>query len=108
MTPSIEQTLRDLVAQEVRAEVRRVVSDAMRPDEYLSPATAAKLAEVTPETIRRWVKSGKLTRFGVSGAKKRTRVLRVSRLELERLLRTDGASNDEQLTPEQLAERRFG
>lgn len=107
MKQSIEQTLRELVAQEVRAEVRRVIAETTRPDEYLSPATAAKVAEVTPETIRRWVKAGKLTRFGVSGAKKRTRVLRVSRLELERLLRSDGASNDE-LSPEQLAEQRFG
>lgn len=108
MTSSLDQHLRDLVAQEVRAEVRRAVADALRPDEYISPATAAKMAEVTPETIRRWVKAGKLQRYGVKGEKKRTRVLRVSRLELERLLRADGARNDEQLTPEQLAERRFG
>lgn len=107
MTESLEQSLRALVAQEVRAEVRRAVAEALRPDEFLSPATAAKLAEVTPETIRRWVKAGKLTRYGVKGAKKRTRVLRVSRLELERLLRADGAQND-QRTPEELAELRFG
>lgn len=107
MTQSIEQTLRALVLQEVRAEVRRAVADALRPDEFLSPASAAKIAEVKPETIRRWVKAGKLTRFGVSGAKKRTRVLRVSRRELEQLLRHDGAQNDE-LSPEQLAEQRFG
>lgn len=107
MNQSLEQTLHALITKEVRAEVRRVIAEAMRPDEYLSPASAAKLAEVTPETIRRWVKAGKLTRYGVSGKKKRTRVLRVSRLELERLLRSDGAQNDE-LSPEQLAEQRFG
>ena len=105
---SIEQTLRALVAQEVRAEVSRLRAELLRPDEFMSPATAAKLAEVTPETIRRWVRAGKLTRYGVKGAKKRTRVLRVSRLELERLLRADGAVQNDERTPEELAELRFG
>lgn len=108
MTPSIESTLRALVSQEVREEVKRQLADATRPDEYLTAAKAAALASVKPATILRWVKAGKLTRFGVSGEKKVTRVVRVSRIELEQLLRADGAENDERLSPEQLAERRFG
>lgn len=98
---SIEQTLQDLVARQVRAEVRRVVAEMTRPDEYLSTRSAANFADVTPGTVRRWVKAGKLTRH-MAG-----RVVRVSRIELERLLKSGGATNDEE-TPEQLAAKRFG
>jgi predicted transcriptional regulator len=95
MSQTFEQTIRDLVVQEVRTEVRRQVSEALRADEFISTHTAAKLAEVSTATVRRWVKVGKLARCGVKGDVGRTGVLRISRLELERLLRTDAAQNDE-------------
>jgi excisionase family DNA binding protein len=98
---SIEQTLQELVSQQVRAEVRRVVAELHRPDEYLSTRSAASLASVTQGTVRRWVKEGRLARH-MAG-----RVVRVSRLELERFLRDGGAKNDEE-TPEQNAAKRFG
>lgn len=101
LSMSIEQQLKALVAQEVRAEVRRQVAEALRPDEYLSTSSAARFADVTPGTVRRWVKAGRLTRH-MAG-----RVVRVSRLELERLLKSGGATNDE-LSPEESAAKRFG
>jgi excisionase family DNA binding protein len=101
MTEPIDKAFRAFVVSVIRDEVRRAVSDANRPDEYLSPEKAAALADVKPATIRRWVREGKLTRYGQG-----KRVLRVSRAELESRLRS-GAANDE-MSPEQLAEKRFG
>lgn len=99
---SIDQAFRLFVVQVIRDEVRRAVADATKNDEYLSPETAAKLADVTPATIRRWVRERKLTRYGEG-----KRVVRISRVELESRLKAGGASNDE-MSPEQLAEKRFG
>jgi excisionase family DNA binding protein len=93
--------------QTVRSEVRAAIEEAMKPDEYISTETAAKLAEVTKETIRRWVKVGKLTPYGVKGQKKTRRTLRISRNELEQLLKNEGAKNDE-MSVEDLAKKRFG
>ena len=84
----------------IESKVRRAVADALRPDEYLTPIEAAKLARVHPDTVRRWVKAGKLTKLEV-GAR-----YRVSRIELERFLRS-GASNDE-MSPEEMAAKAFG
>jgi len=97
---SFEDMLRAMITQFVRDEVRRQVAEATRVDDYLSTARAAELADVAPNTIRRWVHDGKLTRH------KAGRVIRISRNELERLLR-DGASNDE-LTPEEHAAKALG
>ncbi len=99
MSESLEHKLRLVIAEVIRDEVKRAVKDAMRPDEMLSTTAAAKVAGVAVVTIRRWAQGGKLTQHRAG------RVLRVSRLELERLLKV-GASND--ATPEQLATKMFG
>lgn len=95
-----ETNLRTMIADLVRDEVRRAVADATRADEYLSTRAAASLAQVAPGTIRRWIRARRLSRCSTG------RVLRVSRIELEALLRS-GASNDDE-TPEQLAAKMFG
>lgn len=100
---TIESILTQLVkaiVDEARKEARREVLVATTPDEYLSTRAAANLADVTPGTIRDWCAQGKLKKH------KAGRVIRVSRRELETLLRS-GAAND-QLSPEELAARRFG
>ena len=96
---NIEVGLRAIISVVVRAEIREALSASAQPDEFLSTAHAAKVADVAPGTIRRWVKTGELTKYSAG------RVLRVSRRELERLLRA-GARNDE--SPEAEAARRFG
>lgn len=101
MKPSIEEGFRALIVEVIREEVRRAVNDAIRPDEFLSTSAAAKVAHVKSGTIRRWVSTGKLTGHRVG-----KRILRIDRGELERFLRK-GASNDE-MTPEQLADKIFG
>ena len=85
----------------IRAEVQRAVADATRVDEFLSTEKAAKVADVHPDTIRRWVKARKLTEHRAGSR------IRVSRIELERFMRSGGVSNDE-LSPEEMAEKAFG
>ena len=97
----LEGGLRTLIVEVIRDEVRRAVATATMPDEYLSTVAAARVADVAPGTIRRWIKDGRLTRH------KAGRVIRVSRHELERMLRDGDPSNDE-LTPEQLADKAYG
>lgn len=97
----IEGGLRALIVQVIRDEVRRVVADATRADEFLSTSAAARVAEVTPGTIRRWIKEDKLARYQAG------RELRISRANLETLLKRGTAENDE-LTPEEMAEKVFG
>jgi excisionase family DNA binding protein len=102
MSEPIDKAFRAFVVSVIRDEVRRAVADVNRPDEYLSPERAAAMADVTPGTIRRWVRTGKLTRYGEG-----KRIVRISRAELEKRLQVGGAKNDE-MSPEQLAEKRFG
>lgn len=97
----LEGGLRSLIVSVIRDEVRRAVNDATKADEFMSTAAAAKAADVAPGTVRRWIKDGKLTRYTAG------RELRISRANLEKLLREGDASNDE-LTPEQLADKVFG
>ena len=96
----IESGLREMIRDLVRVEVKAAVADATRVDEYLSTAAAARVADVAPITIRRWIGAGKLTRHSAG------RELRVSRLELERVLR--GTTANEALSPEALADKMWG
>jgi excisionase family DNA binding protein len=100
---TFDERLRTLVLEMVRVEVRSVVRELMRPDEYLSPKHAAEIADVTPQTIRRWVEKKKLRRYGDG-----PRIVRVSRLELEAHMAKRDVANSEQLSPEELAEKMFG
>jgi excisionase family DNA binding protein len=102
-TPTIEAGLRALVLELVRVEVKEQVRAALRPDEFLSPKHAAQIADVTPQTIRRWVEKKKLKRYGDG-----PRIVRVSRLELEAHMAKRDVANSEQLSPEELAEKMFG
>ncbi|HEY3806050.1 MAG TPA: helix-turn-helix domain-containing protein [Kofleriaceae bacterium] len=97
----IETGLREIIATIVRAEVKAAVADATRVDQYLSTAAAARVADVSPFTIRRWIGAGKLTRHEAG------RELRVSRIELERVLKGSPANN-QVLSPEQLADKMWG
>jgi excisionase family DNA binding protein len=93
---TIEETIRSLVAQAVRDELDK--RGAMPSnDEYISTADAARIARVTPGTIRRWVRGKQLARHGAGR-------VRIRRDELERYLSGDG----ETMTPEDRAKRRFG
>lgn len=97
----LEGGLRALIVSVIRDEVRRAVTDATKADEFLSTAAAAQVADVAPGTVRRWIKDGKLCRYQAG------RELRVSRADLEKLLREGSASNDE-LTPEEMAAKVYG
>jgi excisionase family DNA binding protein len=92
--------LEQLVADMVRAEVARQLAerDAKPADGYLPIAAAAELAGVSPATVRRWCRDGKLTEHRVGD-----RVVRVRRADVERLL--DGGGGE---SPEDAAVRRFG
>lgn len=72
--------IREIVREEVRAEVREVLA-ARKPAECLSTGEAAELARVTPGTIRRWIRAGRLTAMSAG------RELRVSRAEVDKLVR---------------------
>lgn len=96
---TIEDTIRGLVAQVVRDELRKLATGPA--DEYLSTNAAAKLADVATGTIRRWIKKGRLRNYHAG------RLVRVSRQDIERLLR-DGAASNDSLNPEQLAGRKYG
>lgn len=82
-----ETQLRGLVRDIVRDELARAKS-AIAGEEYLSPEHAARVADVAPATIRRWVREGKLSRHA-AGAH-----VRVVRSELEQLLATPVRQRD--------------
>ncbi|HEY6038083.1 MAG TPA: helix-turn-helix domain-containing protein, partial [Kofleriaceae bacterium] len=84
-------------------EVRNQLAKHAAPvnDEMLSTADAAQVAKVVPATIRRWIAAGKLRGFSAG------RELRISRADLERLMKTDRAWTDS-MTPEQRARRDHG
>lgn len=98
----LESSLKSLIATTVREEVRRELALQQQPDEWLSTAAAARLYGLSPVTIRRWVHAHRLTRYAAG------RLLRVSRVELERLVRYGIPANGQDLTPEQEAAKRFG
>ncbi len=95
---SIESDLRALIAEVVREEIARALAERDRPDDYLSPRAAGALADVSPATVRRWIREGR-----IAGHRAGSR-LRVRRSDLERLLRSGG----EDPSPEALAARDFG
>lgn len=98
---ALETGLRELIAELVRDEVRRALAAAMRPEEYLTTARAAQVAQVTPGTIRRWIRQGRLS------AHRAGRSCRVTRADLDRLL-LGGSGGKQGLSPEAMAARDFG
>jgi excisionase family DNA binding protein len=89
--------LRAFIAEVVRNELGK----APEVDEYLSTQAAAEFAKVATGTIRRWVKNGKLREHRAG------RLVRVSRTDLQRLLR-EGRPRNDSATPEQVARRKYG
>ena len=98
---ALDETLRAIVRDVVREEVRAALSEcaadatrrnspggAMRGDGYLSIARAAAFADVAPGTLRRWIRSGRLP------VRRAGRVYRIARAELEDFLRRQGRSAD--------------
>ena len=88
MTGQLEAAFRELMRDVVRDEVRSALAES-RPrqaattapgEPYLSVANAAKLADLAPNTIRTWIRDGRLP------AHRAGRVLRVRRSELESFL----------------------
>jgi excisionase family DNA binding protein len=65
--------------------------------ELVSTTEAARLASVTPTTVRRWLAAGRLT------PRRAGRVLRVDRAELEALLEAGPMPRRPQRSPEELA-----
>lgn len=96
--------LRALVAEEVDKAIRKLRTElaATPRDEYLSTGAAAKFASVSPGTLRRWIKEGRLT------GQKAGRVVRIRRADLEALLRSSGDRPRNDDSPEALAARDFG
>lgn len=90
--------LEDMIRAIVREELARVRPDIEPDDDLLSTAQAAAFAKVHEKTIRRWVADGRLQ------AQHAGRLLRFRRADLEAAL----AGNDNKLTPEQLAARKYG
>lgn len=94
-------TIDDMIAELVRAEVARQLTQLRKPDEdMLSTAQAAAFAGVHEKTIRRWVGEGKLEAHHAG------RLLRFRRTDIIAAL--DGPANDDNLTPETLAARKYG
>ena len=100
----LDDRFRELIREVVRQELPAAIAKAIKPDEPLRTTVAAKLAGVTPKTIRRWIRDGKLTKHHAN------RELRISRCELEDFMRGERIGDrvrDRDLTPEQLADRDF-
>jgi len=90
---SIRALVRDVVREEIRnalaeraVDAQRRNFDPMAGDGYLSIAHAARLADIAPGTLRRWIRSGRLP------VRRAGRVYRVARAELEDFLARDGRS----------------
>jgi excisionase family DNA binding protein len=89
---AIEETLRRIVREVVHEEIRSALDErttslrnanASGADGgYLSLSRAAKLADVAPGTLRRWIKEGRLP------SQRAGRVYRVSRTDLETFLKS--------------------
>lgn len=76
-----ESALLDLITEAVRRAVREELATApQKPHSYLDVAAAASLASVSPQTVRLWIRQGRLRRYSTG------RSLRVRRDELEALL----------------------
>lgn len=84
----LETALRDMLRSIVREEIRLALAEqrgapvrqAAGADAYLSITKAARLADVAPGTIRRWIRLGRLP------AKRAGRVFRVGRADLDLFL----------------------
>lgn len=95
-----EASIRALVSEAVRHELAKLGTTPSN-DVFLSTTKAAEYASVAPATIRRWIAAGKLEEHHAG------RVLRVSRAELDRMMKT-GNGRVDSLTPEQRWKKKHG
>lgn len=82
------------------AKLRRELATHDR-DEYLSTSAAARVASVSPGTLRRWIKEGRIA------GQKAGRVVRIRRADLEALLRSGGSPRNDD-SPAARVARDFG
>ena len=91
-----EAGLRALIEEAVRKVIREeIAAGAAQRGEYVSVAEAARQVEVSPATIREWMRDGRLRRYHAG------RELRVRTLELQALLTRP--ERTEEPTPEEAA-----
>jgi excisionase family DNA binding protein len=98
-----ESALREIIREELKAVLRQELGKTpASAGEYVSVSEAAKIASVQVQTIRAWMRAGKLKEY------KAGRVLRARRSELEEFLATgpDPDSN-RNASPEALADLRI-
>ena len=98
-----EAELRDIIRDELRAVIRQELGKKpAAAGDYVSVTDAAKIASVQGQTIRSWIRSGRLVGY------KAGRVVRVRRSDLEAFLAAGpAAAGNAELSPEQLADKRF-
>src|SRR6266850_4204148 len=77
----LERAFRETVRALVREELRAALAEQKPDDELLTTGQASTLAKVSVGSVRRWIRLGKLARHRIG------RTLRISRAELQRLLR---------------------
>lgn len=84
---ALAATLLPMLRETVRAELRAALAEIkpQAPGEYLSATEAARIADVHPETVRQWVREGRLPRHQAGSA------LRIRRSDLESFLEAGSA-----------------
>lgn len=105
-------TLREIVREEVRAEVKAAFAakaEAPPADEMLTVRQAASIAGVRPETVRDWVRSGRLKALRVGKPRRRgehvAASIRILRRELDAALRPRAEADATELSPRERARR---
>jgi excisionase family DNA binding protein len=99
----IEQALRSMIREEVRAAVDAALQSSAPTvgTERLTVREAATVAKVSEKTIRNWLAAKQMTTLHAG------RQLRVDRGELDRFMATGPKAANGELTPEQLATQRL-
>jgi excisionase family DNA binding protein len=100
MDDHLRELMRQAVEDAIDAKLGSLVSHRDRPEhpEYLTTKEAARIARVEPDTVRDWLKSGRLARHGT------TRHLLVRLDQLEAFLST-AATGESEPTDEALEAR---
>ena len=98
-----EDALREIIRDEIRATLRQELGKKPAASgEFVSVADAAQIASVAQQTIRVWIRGGKLKRYNAG------RVYRVRRTELEALLASPPGNTEglgREVTPQEEARR---
>jgi excisionase family DNA binding protein len=106
MSSTVDQALRELLREahsplqkQIEALATRLTRDAAETDAVVSVRTAAKLASVSPGTVRNWVRTGQLSRLGAG------RLVRIRRSDLLVLLSRGDSTDRTSATAEEQATR---